>query len=761
MIIKRAQFQILKTANKIVDLGIEEKKAKIDKSSIIEEKNPRYVYFWAKALTADSENSNGDYFSLDELKKSYKTFAGKNLFLDHDSRSVRNAVGVILDVYLIQDDEDETWGVYCLGRIDREAEPSIATKVEGRTLHTVSMGANVGEARCSICDRIMHNELDFCPHMEYLGRKDPETGKKVISYNSDVTFTELSFVANPADTTAEVKEIIAQKKVDISLSKEANRVVENIKDVLNKITALDYLNLRDFIVKEADEKVENDMKNDVTNAKTKNISLKGYVENRYKTKEQKEGLEKERLLARIALSIAESREKHGPEKAGPKSKGEAKMELKAIFVPKGTIRDSKWLVIDRQSKKILMRAELGALFGKDIYRHVRYAKTQLGTDLMDVLEKVGSIGDLKKEDVIKVVVEKAAAYKPSYPSQKYMVTPPVSSHKKVKTGPKVETDKVVTAEESKTIVKEAVKGGDSEVAVGPTEVPTAQPKSQQDLSSHPKNKTKVKTETDDEVVAEEKKDIEKVAEPSKKDTLKAASAFDKMTEPLSIGDGVTAVKDVKSKQIIVKDKEGKEVKKLPDGFGDDVASVVSLIKEIVGAPKAVPKPEGKPVEKPKVVPEKIEKEVKPPEKEIKTEQVSDISTEERKVRQELSEMKLKEALRVKTEKCADLVKKQVEKGLLKIKQEDITEAMKTGKSLLDAKKLAFGKAVDEQIRNLLKMDDLSIEAFEQSIDSVASLKPIEEKKGSLDQPLSLSSENRPEDHLSMSRDWPWGSKRYE
>lgn len=56
---------------------------------------------------------------------------------------------------------------------------------------------------------------------------------------------------------------------------------------------------------------ENDMKNDMTKAKIKNISLRDYVESRYKTKEQKEGLEKERLLARIALSIAESREKQG------------------------------------------------------------------------------------------------------------------------------------------------------------------------------------------------------------------------------------------------------------------------------------------------------------------------------------------------------------------------------------------------------------------------------------------------------------------
>lgn len=45
--------------------------------------------------------------------------------------------------------------------------------------------------------------------------------------------------------------------------------------------------------------------------KTKNVTLKEYIEKNYKTKQEKEGLKKEYLLAGIAISIAELREKQG------------------------------------------------------------------------------------------------------------------------------------------------------------------------------------------------------------------------------------------------------------------------------------------------------------------------------------------------------------------------------------------------------------------------------------------------------------------
>ena len=42
-------------------------------------------------------NSNGDFFSEEELKKKYKTFIGKSAFVDHDNENVEKARGIILD----------------------------------------------------------------------------------------------------------------------------------------------------------------------------------------------------------------------------------------------------------------------------------------------------------------------------------------------------------------------------------------------------------------------------------------------------------------------------------------------------------------------------------------------------------------------------------------------------------------------------------------------------------------------------------------
>ena len=73
-------------------------------------------------------------------------------------------------------------------------------------------------------------------------------------------------------------------------------------------------------------------------------------------------------------------------------------------------------------------------------------------------------------------------------------------------------------------------------------------------------------------------------------------------------------KDKEKKEICIYDKEGKEVKTLPDGFGDDVASVIELLRGIMGLksePKAThPKKEEKPKETPKERHEKGESKAK-------------------------------------------------------------------------------------------------------------------------------------------------------
>ena len=178
---------------------------------IVEQKDPRFVYAIARAVTADVPNKNHDLFPLDEIKKAYTTFIGRNIFLDHNTSSVRNAVGKIVAAELREDDEGHTY-VACLFKVDRQIHPDIAMKIEDGIIDSVSMGANVGVSECSTCHNRASKESDFCVHQQNLGAYiDPYTGEPNYSINTGVEFTELSLVSVPADPTAKMHKVFHQQ----------------------------------------------------------------------------------------------------------------------------------------------------------------------------------------------------------------------------------------------------------------------------------------------------------------------------------------------------------------------------------------------------------------------------------------------------------------------------------------------------------------------------------------------------------------------
>ena len=131
------------------------------RTHIVEQKDPRFLYAIARAVTADIPNKNKDMFPLDEIKRAYTTFIGRNIFLDHNTTSVRNAVGKIIAAELREDEEGQTY-VACLFKIDRELHPDIARKIENGIIDSVSMGANVQQTTCSECSNVATREADFC-----------------------------------------------------------------------------------------------------------------------------------------------------------------------------------------------------------------------------------------------------------------------------------------------------------------------------------------------------------------------------------------------------------------------------------------------------------------------------------------------------------------------------------------------------------------------------------------------------------------------
>jgi len=70
-----------------------------DKARIVEaeiKKHPNALFFRAKAIEANCPNSNGDYFSTEELQSSYKSFEGVPFFTNHDNQNVENARGKVI-----------------------------------------------------------------------------------------------------------------------------------------------------------------------------------------------------------------------------------------------------------------------------------------------------------------------------------------------------------------------------------------------------------------------------------------------------------------------------------------------------------------------------------------------------------------------------------------------------------------------------------------------------------------------------------------
>ena len=174
---------------------------------IVEQKDPRFVYAIARAVTADVPNKNWDFFPLEEIQRAYPTFIGRNIFLDHNTASVRNAVGKIIAAELREDEEGHTY-VACLFKVDRQIHPDIAMKIENGIIDSVSMGANVMQAECSMCHHVATKEAEFCEHLHNLGRyMDYDHGTQNYSINHGVEFTELSLVSVPADPTAKMHKV--------------------------------------------------------------------------------------------------------------------------------------------------------------------------------------------------------------------------------------------------------------------------------------------------------------------------------------------------------------------------------------------------------------------------------------------------------------------------------------------------------------------------------------------------------------------------
>lgn len=173
-----------------------------------------FLYVRSRAISSRT-NDNFDTFPAEELKKSWATFVGKPVFVNHHNDDHTRMRGVIIDAALHEDTApdggEDTW-VEVLMEVDAVRFPLLAEAVINRDVERTSMGCDVIESECSVCANVARTPNQYCAHVKRMKgqrvrRKNEKTGEMedvlVHEICRGLSFFENSLlVEDPADPTA-------------------------------------------------------------------------------------------------------------------------------------------------------------------------------------------------------------------------------------------------------------------------------------------------------------------------------------------------------------------------------------------------------------------------------------------------------------------------------------------------------------------------------------------------------------------------------
>lgn len=173
---------------------------------------PREGYLYVRSRAISSRcNDNFDLFPAEEIEKSWRTFIGKPVFVNHSNENHRRARGVIVDAALHRDTNPDgspdTW-VEVLHEIDAKAFPKLTQAILTGKIDRTSMGCDVEYSICSACGNRATTPLEYCAHIPRMkGKKfrNASTGEDTLIYEAcyGLQFFENShLVEEPADPTA-------------------------------------------------------------------------------------------------------------------------------------------------------------------------------------------------------------------------------------------------------------------------------------------------------------------------------------------------------------------------------------------------------------------------------------------------------------------------------------------------------------------------------------------------------------------------------
>ena len=174
-----------------------------------------FIYTQTRAIS-NRVNQNFDSWPSLELKKSFKTFLGKPVFVNHANHDPKLARGRVVAARYVESDGKDNY-IDVIQEVDARRFPKLAKELIEGGLDSVSMGVEALRTICSYCKHEAVTESDFCDHVkhhkgEYLPRVASNGEEEsVLVYESCVTPETQVLVEG--NVTRPIKEISAGDRV--------------------------------------------------------------------------------------------------------------------------------------------------------------------------------------------------------------------------------------------------------------------------------------------------------------------------------------------------------------------------------------------------------------------------------------------------------------------------------------------------------------------------------------------------------------------
>ncbi len=146
-----------------------------------------FIYTQVRAISARI-NQNYDAWPSEELKKSFRTFLGKPVFVNHQNFDPTKARGRVIAARYRESGDDKY--IEVIQEIDANRFPKLAKEIHEGGLDSVSMGVEAGFTKCSICDNKATDISDMCSHVKHhKGEtlRHAKTGEPTLVYEKCLT----------------------------------------------------------------------------------------------------------------------------------------------------------------------------------------------------------------------------------------------------------------------------------------------------------------------------------------------------------------------------------------------------------------------------------------------------------------------------------------------------------------------------------------------------------------------------------------------